>query len=75
MTSIRISVDIPDPKKTITAAVKKNSIIDKVDINVSSFGSSTVVCNFDEKKYASIDKNKLERDLKAAINGVGYKTR
>jgi len=75
MASIRISVEIPDPKKRIEAAVKKNPIIDKVDISISSFGNSTVTCNYDEKKHSAIDKNKLERELKAAISGAGYKTR
>jgi hypothetical protein len=75
-TTIRISVDIPDPKKTIMAAVKnKSSVIDKVDVSLSSSGSSTVMCTYDEKKHASIDKSKLERELKEAIAKSGYKVR
>jgi len=75
-TTIRISVDIPDPKKTITEAVKhKNSAIDKVEVSLSTSSSSTVICTYDEKKHSAIDKSKLEKELKGAIAKLGYRVR
>ena len=75
-TSIRISVDIPDPKKAITEAVKnKSSLIDRIDVSISTSGSSTVTCTYDEKKHTAIDKSKLEKELKEAIGKLGYKVR
>ena len=73
--TIRISVEIPDAKKSITEALKRNSVIDRVDVSISSYGSSTVTCSYDDKKYASIDKNKLERELKETVSRLGYRVR
>jgi hypothetical protein len=73
-TSIRISADFPDPKKIIENGLK-HPVIDKVSVNVSSYGSSTIECTYDEKKYASVDKYKLEKELKELIGNLGYKTR
>jgi hypothetical protein len=75
-TSIRINVEIPDPKKTVTEGLKKNnSVIDKVEVNLSTSGTSTVTCAYGEKKHSSVDKNKLERELKEIIGKMGYRVR
>jgi len=77
MASIRISVEIPKPpdhKKIIESGLK-HSVISKVSANISSFGSSTIECTYDEKKHTAIDKSKLERELKAVLGKLGYKTR
>jgi len=74
MAAIRISVEIPNHKKIIEEGLK-NSIISKVSANISSYGSSTVECTYDEKKYTSVDKFKLEKELKEALRKLGYKVR
>ena len=77
MASIRISVEIPKPpdhKKIIESGLK-NPVISRVSANISSFGSSTIECTYDEKKHTAIDKAKLEKELKAALGKLGYKTR
>ena len=77
MATIRISVEIPKPpdhKKIIETGLK-NPVISKVSAGISSFGSGTIECTYDEKKHTSIDKFKLERELKAAVAKLGYKVR
>jgi hypothetical protein len=75
-TSIRISLDIPDPKKIIAEGIKKkNSAIDRVDVSLTLGGTSSVTCTYDEKKYPSFDRYKLERELKDIIAKLGYKIR
>ena len=77
MASIRIKVELPKPvdqkhKRTIEAGLMKHPVIDKVRADISSFGTSTVECTYDEKKYASVDKSKLEKELKAVLGKLGY---
>jgi hypothetical protein len=74
MANIRISVDIPNHKKVIEEGLK-NPVISRVSVSISSFGSSAVECTYDEKKYASVDKFKLERELKESLRKLGYKVR
>lgn len=74
MASIRISVEVPNHKKIIEEGLK-NPVISKVSANISSFGSSTIECTYDEKKYVSVDKYKLEKELKEALRKLGYKVR
>jgi hypothetical protein len=76
MASIRIKVELPKPvdqkhKRTIESGLK-HPVIDKVRADISSFGTSTVECAYDEKKYASVDKYKLEKELKVALGKLGY---
>ncbi|MDR3181731.1 MAG: hypothetical protein LBT89_02235 [Planctomycetaceae bacterium] len=67
-------MDFPDPKKIIESGLK-HPVIDKVNVNVSSYGSSTIECTYDEKKFASVDEYKLEKELKELIGKLGYKTK
>ena len=79
MTTIRIRIELPKPvdskhTKTIETGLK-NPVISKVSANISSSGSGTIECTYDEKKYASVDKYKLEKELKAALGKLGYVVR
>ena len=74
MATIRISFDAPNHKKIIEQGLK-NPVISKVSANISTTGSSSVECTYDEKKYASVDKSKLEKELKEALGKLGYKAR
>jgi len=76
MTAIRIKIELPKPvdqkhKRTIESGLK-NPVISKVSVSISYSGSSTVECTYDEKKYASVDKAKLEKELKVALGKLGY---
>jgi hypothetical protein len=76
MTSIRIKIELPKPvdqkhKRTIESGLK-HPVVSKVSASISSLGSGTVECTYDEKKYASVDKYKLEKELKAALGKLGY---
>jgi hypothetical protein len=78
MSTIRIRVELPPPVDhgtTIAAELKKNAVIDRVNHFRVQYGLAPFECIYDEKKYASIDKAKLEKDLKAAIGKLGYKVR
>lgn len=76
MASIKIKVELPKPvdqkhKRTIESGLK-HSVISKVSVSISSFSPSTVECTYDEKKFASVDKSKLEKELKALLGKMGY---
>lgn len=76
MATIRLRVEIPKPpdhKKIIESGLK-NPVISKVSASIMS-SSGTVECTYDEKKHSSIDKYKLEKELKAALDKLGYAVR
>jgi hypothetical protein len=50
----------------------KHKIISKVDVR-RSYSSSTVECFYDDKVHTSIDKYKLEKELKEIVRQLGYK--
>jgi len=76
MAVIKISVKIPktsDHEKIIERGLN-HPVIDKV--NASFFSSTgTVECTYDEKRHTHITKDRLERELKAAITKIGYRVR
>lgn len=79
MATIRIKIELPKPvdskhKKTIESGLT-NPVISKVYASIMSSGSGTVECTYDDKKYASVDKGKLEKELKAALGKLGYVVR
>jgi len=76
MASIKIRIELPKPvdqkhKRTIESGLK-HPVISRVSASISSVGPSTVDCTYDEKKFASVDKSKLEKELKAALGKLGY---
>ena len=78
MSAIRIRVELPKPvdhSMVIATELKKNTVIDKVKYFRSQYGFIPFECSYDEKKYGSIDKSKLEKDLKTAIGKLGYRVR
>lgn len=75
MATIRIRIELPKPvdpkiKRNIESGLN-NPVISKVSATISSSGSGTVECTYDEKKYASVDKSKLEKELKVALGKLG----
>jgi len=78
MPVIRIKVELPKPidhEKMIAMELKKNAIIDKVNYLRAQYGFMPFECTYGEKKYGSIDKSKLEKDLKTAVGKLGCKIR
>jgi hypothetical protein len=76
MASIRIKVELPKPvdykhQRAIESKLK-HPVISKVMASISSTGVGTVECTYDEKKFASVDKSKLEKELKAILGKSGY---
>jgi len=76
MAVIKISVKIPkasDHEKIVERGLK-HRVIDKV---IASFFSSTgtIECTYDEKRHTFITKDRLERELKVALEKMGYKAR
>jgi len=58
----------PQCKKFIEGNLK-HPVISKV--STSSYGSD-IECTYDEKVHSTVDKYKLEKELKAAVQALGY---
>jgi copper chaperone CopZ len=52
----------------------KHSVISKVNVS-RSYGGATVECSYDDKVHSTVDKYKLERELKDAVKSLGYEVK
>jgi transposase-like protein len=72
--TVRFSIEMPkcpSCEKFIETSLKHN-VISKVNVS-RSYSGGTVECTYDDKVHSTVDKYKLERELKDLVKNLGYK--
>jgi copper chaperone CopZ len=73
--TVRFNVELPkcpSCEKYIESNLK-HSVISKVAVRRSYGSGATVECSYDDKVHSTVDKYKLERELKEAVKQLGYR--
>jgi hypothetical protein len=73
MQTVRFDVRVPQcPNcERFIASNLKHSVISRVDVR-RSYNGATIECQYDEKKHSTVDRGKLERELKELVKKLGY---